>query len=42
MIKENNDISFSVLHLNIRSLTKNFESLKNALVKLNFCFKKFV
>ena len=28
-IRENNDISFSVLHLNIRSLNKNFESLKN-------------
>ena len=39
MIKENNDISFSVLHLNIRSLNKNFESLKNVLVEINFCFK---
>ena len=29
MIKVNNDISFSVLLLNIRSLNKNFESLKN-------------
>ena len=28
MVKENNDISISVLHLNIRSLNKNFESLK--------------
>ena len=36
MIKENNDISFSVLHLNIRSLNKNFGSL---LVEINFCFK---
>ena len=32
MIKENNDISFSVLHLNVRSLNKNFENLKNLLV----------
>ena len=39
MIKENNDISFSVLHLNIRSLNKNFESLKNLLVEINFYFK---
>ena len=39
MIKENNDISFSVLHLNIRSLNKNFESLENLLVEINFCFK---
>ena len=39
MIKENNDISFSVLHLNIRSLNKNFESLKNVLVEIKFCFK---
>ena len=39
MIKENNDISFSVLHLNIRSLNKNFESLKNLLFEINFCFK---
>ena len=39
MIKENNDISFSVLHLNIRSLNTNFESLKNLLVQINFCFK---
>ena len=38
MIKENNDISFSVLHLNIRSLNKNFESLKNLFVEINFCF----
>ena len=38
MIKENN-ISFSALHLNIRSLKKNFESLKNLLVQINFCFK---
>ena len=38
MIKQNN-ISFSVLHLNIRSLNKNFESLKNVLVEINFCFK---
>ena len=37
MIKENNDISFSVLHLNIRSLNKNFESLKNVLVEIKFC-----
>ena len=39
MIEENNDISFSVLHLNIRSLNKNFESLKNLLVELNLYFK---
>ena len=39
MIKENNDISLSVLHLNIRSLNKNFESMKNLLVEINFCFK---
>ena len=39
MIKENNDISFSVLHLNIRSLNKNFESLKNLLIEINFCFQ---
>ena len=39
MIKENNDISCSVLHLNIRSLNKNFECLKNLLVEINFCFK---
>ena len=39
MIKENNDISFSVLHLNIRSLNKNLESLKNILVEINFYFK---
>ena len=39
MIKENNDISFSVLHLNIRSLNKNFESLKNLLAELNYYFK---
>ena len=38
MIKENNDISISVLHLNIRSLNKNFESLKNLFVEINFCF----
>ena len=39
MIKENNDISFSILHLNVRSLIKNFESLKYLLVEINFCFK---
>ena len=39
MIKENIDISFSVLNLNIRSLKKNFESVKNLLVEINFCFK---
>ena len=39
MVKENNDILFSVLHLNIRSLNKNFESLNNLLVEINFCFK---
>ena len=39
MIKANNGISFSILHLNIRSLNKNFESLKNLIVEINFCFK---
>ena len=39
MTEENYDISFSGLDLNIRSLNKNFESLKNLLVELNFCFK---
>ena len=39
MIKENNDISFSVPHLNSRSLNKNFESLKNLSVEINFSFK---
>ena len=35
MIKENDDISFSALHLNIRSLNKIFESPKNLLVEIN-------
>ena len=39
MIKENSDISFSVLHLNIISLNKNFESLKKLLFEINFSFK---
>ena len=39
MIKENNDIPFSVLHLNIRSLNKTFGILKTLLVELNFYFK---
>ena len=39
MIKETNDISFSVVHLNIRSFNKNFESLKNLIVEIDFCFK---
>ena len=39
MIKENIDFSFSDLHLNIRSLNKNFESLKNLLVEINICLK---
>ena len=39
MTKENNDISFSVFHLNIKSLNQNFDSLKHLLVELNFCFK---
>ena len=39
MMKENNDIPFSDLHFNFRSLNKNFESLKNLLVEINFCFK---
>ena len=39
MLTENNGISFSVLHLNIRGLNKNFGSLKNLLVEINFCFK---
>ena len=38
MIKENNYISFSVLHFNIRSLNKNFKIPKNLLVAINFCF----
>ena len=33
MIKENNDISFSALYLNIRSLNKNFENVKLKLVE---------
>ena len=39
MIKENNAISSSILHLNNRGLNKDFESLKNLLVEINFCFK---
>ena len=39
MIRENNGISFSGLHLNVRSLNKNFENLRNLLVEINFCFK---
>ena len=39
MIKENNDISFLAIHLNIRSLNKKLESLKNLLVELDFYFK---
>ena len=39
MKKENSNISFSVLHLNIKSLNQNFESPKHLLVELNFCFK---
>ena len=39
MIKENNYISFSVLHFNIRSLNKNFEIPKNLLDEINFCFR---
>ena len=39
MIEVNNDISFSVRHVNVRTFKKNFESLKNLLVELNFCFK---
>ena len=37
LIKENNEISFSDLYLNIRSLNKNFENLKKLLVSINFC-----
>ena len=40
MIKENNYISFSVLHFNIRSLNKNFKIAKNLLVEINFCFRE--
>ena len=39
MMKESNDISFSILHVNIKNLNKNFESLKKMLVELSFCFK---
>ena len=39
MIKENNDISFSVLCLNTRSSNKNFESRKIYYLKLIFVFK---
>ena len=39
MAKENNDISFSILYLNIRSLNENFESPANLLVEINLCFK---
>ena len=40
MIKENNYISFSVLHFNIRSLNKNIKIAKNLLVEINFCFRE--
>ena len=39
VIEENNDMSFSVFHFNIRSLNKNFESLKYLLAEINFSFK---
>ena len=32
-------LPFSVLHLNIRSLNKNYENQKNLLGEINFCFK---
>ena len=34
-----NDKTFSVLHLNVRSLNKNFESLKELLTTIKFEFK---
>ena len=38
-LKKFNDKTFSVLHLNVRSLNKNFESLKELLTTINFEFK---
>ena len=38
-LKENKSNSFSLLHLNIRSLRKNIDSLKILLAQLNFSFK---
>ena len=37
--KKSNDKTFSVLHLNVRSLNKNFESLKGILTTIKFEFK---
>ena len=37
--KKINDKTFSVLHLNVRSLNKNFESLKELLTTIKFEFK---
>ena len=39
MIKETNNISFSVLQPNIRSLNKIFQRLKNLLGEINSCLK---
>ena len=38
-LKKFNDKTFSVLYLNVRSLTKNFESLKELLTTIKFEFK---
>ena len=38
-LSSNDDKSFSILHLNIRSLQKNFEKLVNFLATLSFDFK---
>ena len=38
-LKKFNDKTFSVLHLNVRSLNKNFESLKELLTTIKFEFK---
>ena len=38
-LKKFNDKTFSVLHLNVRSLNKNFEFLKELLITIKFEFK---
>ena len=38
-LKKINDKTFSVLHLNVRSLNKNFKSLKELLTSIKFGFK---
>ena len=38
-LKKSNDKTFSVLHLNVRSLSQNFESLKELLTTIKFEFK---